>query len=553
MTVLLGLLLFVAHTTLGLVAGKGRTERRKSAKGRAHTPYLARYYAHRRAPRPAQDYEFELTLLRGKGAKALNLDTVAESFEWVDEQAALSGNVQLRRPDPADPASLPVARGHRIRCRVRWRGHSTWYTLWTMRCAAPQVQVDAGTVSVDLKDDLDLLSRSRLNWAFRATKRRRHGWFPHDITVAVAKRLGMKVGAIARTTHRTTLVKREWSGLDVIRQAYKSERSITARRYIIRIRNGELEVVNFSRNRVLYSFADQIRTALVAIEAHHANPLTVLTGHARIGSGKKVRKIRYTEHRAAVVRRYGYVHHVKDYGQVKSHAELRKLVKRDYASQLKVEHTATIQVPGIPFVRRGDGMELDMPTEGFAGARRFVFATRVLHQVEAGSYTTEMDVTTVDPIVQDAKRRAAELRAKSRSGRSTAVGTGEWVTIKATTFHSGADAGGAPSCGGSWDDYGYRSNPKRPAFAELGAAGANASMGGLLGPLFGYKGKLPCGFKIEARRPGGPSVIMEKADIGSGPTGSRDYKLDIWESAWPGLGGGIDENWSGTLEIRRAQ
>jgi hypothetical protein len=96
-------------------------------------------------------------------------------------------------------------------------------------------------------------------------------------------------------------------------------------------------------------------------------------------------------------------------------------VQAALAKQLAVDRTATVQVQGLPFVRRGDGLLLDAPEERFAGEDAFVFATAVRHQVEGGSYTTEVDVTSDDPFVKAARAREAAARARKAAARKRAA------------------------------------------------------------------------------------------------------------------------------------
>lgn len=331
----------------------------------------------------------------------------------------MTGNLQLRRPKAGDAGSLPIERGHRVRCRVKWAG--SWYELWTMRCEPPEVQPEEDIVSVNLKDDMDLIKRTKRDWSFRQTKHRKFGYFPEEIVRIVCARAGIKVGAIAKGKYRVpALSLKNATPLDVFKRAYAYEREKTGRSFVIRIRDGKLEIVPLKRNPSVYVLAKQIQTALVTQEPASETPATVLTGRGRIGSGKDTRKVAYTDYDRAVVRRYGYVHRDRNFGRVESVGDLREKTQRALAKQLKVNRTATIQYEGIPFIRRGDGAKLMLGAEGFSGREAFVYATTATHNVQGATYTSTWDFTTDDPYVAlKAEAEKAQREAKRRERKRT--------------------------------------------------------------------------------------------------------------------------------------
>lgn len=381
-------------------------------------PNLSRYYGRKLSSVTPGEFEFDLTLLRGAGAPPVPLGPVTESFEWNEDDTNLTGNVQLRRPDPAKPGSLPIRSGYRIRCRTHWKGE--WYEVWTMRCDAPELTIDEGgnvSVSVDLKDDMYLVSRGRRHWIFRKTKRRKHGWFGHDALRVAARREGIRLGAIAKCLHRMDKIDVNGSFLDLAVKVYKHEREKTGRRFVLRMRNGRFEAVPYRRNTTVYVLAEQMRTVALKEQPAVANPATILSGTARLGKGKAAKKIRHTEYRRDMVRRFGRVERKKNYGHVSSAAELRSKVRRDLAKNYRVNTTLTVQHQGIPFIRRGDAAQCVLASEGFKGAQSWVFATGARHQVQGESYTSEFDFNRVDLFLKDREAREKEARAKARRRR----------------------------------------------------------------------------------------------------------------------------------------
>lgn len=392
----------------------GRSQRRGSAAGAARRPDLSAFYGRRLPPITPGEFEFRLDLRRGK-RHVMTLDPV--SFEWNDDDTAMSGSVELRRPDPTDAASLPVGRGMLIRCRVRWSGR--WYELWTMRCDAPEVTVDdTGVgVSVSVKDDMVAVSSGQRRYLYRKTKHRKHGYFGHDVLRAAARKDGIRLGAIVKCRKRMSKIDVTGSFLDLASKVYEHEQEVTGWKYILRMRNGRFEVVRYVRNRTLYLLAEELRSATVTQTPKVEKPVTVWTGKARIGKGKGAKHIRYTTARRAMIERFGRTTKTQDYGRVDSMSELKRKVLRDLAKQYLVVVSADVQTQGIPFIRRGDGAQVAIPSENFRGWRSFVFATGVHHQVQGDSYTMQATFDREDPFEADRLAREKAAREKARKKR----------------------------------------------------------------------------------------------------------------------------------------
>jgi hypothetical protein len=403
---LLGLLALV------LLKSHGRSQAAAAKSRRQQQPDLYSFY---RAKLPAITpgaFVFETTLLRA-GEKPMILDTAVESIEWRDEGSVLAGTVQLRRPQPLNAASLPIGRGHRIRLRVRWEDR--WFELWQMRCLMPDADPQTGSVTCELLDDLDLLRRDQRDWNIRAGKHRPKGMLTHEAARIVLQ--GIPVRKLPTGTARIKRLKRHRkSRLDMLKLIYAEERKVTHLRYIIRWVNGAVEVTTFARNRVLYVFEQQILEALVTLNGS-ARPWTVIEAHGHVGKGTKHTALKWTEQHRDVVARFGRTVQIRHFGRVNNLAELQRRARRAYAANLRIKYTATVTVPGVPFIRRGDGIELRLPSEGYSGDDAMVYTTRVVHHVTADSYTTEMDVNRVDPYERDRKRVEKAVRAGKRAKR----------------------------------------------------------------------------------------------------------------------------------------
>lgn len=405
-----------------MAASAGRKERDSSAKGKAHKPNLKAFYRGELSDIRPGEFEFELALLRGGRSKPLVLDPVVESFSWEDSEAVLSGSLNLRRPDPGDAASLPIGKGHLVRCRVRYGGHA-WRELWRMRADSPVPDPVEGAVTVDLADDLAGLQKGERKWTFRKSKHRRHGWRADEITRHVCKELHVHVGALAKGTKRFDKVVTTGSGLAAIKDAYKRERDHSARAFVLRMHNGRVEVVPYRRNRVLYVIAGDLQQASQTAEQKD-KPITVLKARGHIGKGKDRKKVKATVFDRRVVARWGRLEKERDFGRVKSRADLLHQARLDLAKEIRVKRTAELTIAGVPFIRRGDGLRWVTKEPGWYGKttevrdRSYVFCTSVSHNVGAGGeYTTTLGIDQDDPFVKDKERREKELRAKKRKVR----------------------------------------------------------------------------------------------------------------------------------------
>lgn len=293
-----------------------------------------------------------------------------------------------------------------------------------MRTGIPRAQVEGGTVDVELTDDLDVLKRNRRDWTFRRTKRRKRGWFAHEIARVVARKEGVRLGRIAKGTKRLRkLVKKDTAGLDILRAAYAHEREETGRRFVIRMAGGKLEIVPFQRNPILYIFGAQMQSAMIE-KIGKARPVTVLEGKGRVGKGDEAKKVKHTEVRRDLIRRFGYLHKEQDFGRVSSKAELRRKVKREMAKQVRLKPTIEFEYAGVPFIRRGDGIHVKVKGEGFAGRdpqarkRAFVYVTAARFRVDGSSgFTMSISANVEDPYFKDRRRREREARERNRRER----------------------------------------------------------------------------------------------------------------------------------------
>jgi hypothetical protein len=272
-------------------------------------------------------------------------------------------------------------------------------------------------------DDLDLLRRNRKDWTLRATKRRPRGYTADEAVRIWAKKEGVQLGRVAKGTVKfKKAIGKNRSLLDMVRAVYKHEVDKTGRRFVIRMTNGKLEIIPYQRNSILYQFKDQIIEALLD-ESQALHPHTVIIASGRLGSGKGSKKLKFTAYNRSVVQRFGKVTVEKDYGRVSSLSDLKEQAHRDLAKAVRIKRTGTLSVPGVPFIRRGEGIQWENKEPGWHGAsstsrdRTYVFTTAVRHSVSGGVYETDIDVQQNDPFVADQERLDKLARQKARARR----------------------------------------------------------------------------------------------------------------------------------------
>lgn len=387
---------------------------------------LAPYYGSAVSEIRPGDFDFRLQLLR-IGAAPVFLERTATSFFWEEsgDVPYLTGEVVLQRPDPADAGSMPVGNGHRVRCSVRWAGQ--WYVLWTMRVwGVPDVDLATGTVTVVLRDDLDLVQRGTRRWRFRKTKAHKFGWFPHEVAREVARSLGLKLGQVARGRFRVPSFSLHGTGLAAIKKAYAHETERTGIDYFLRSRDGVLDVIPMRRNETLYVIGKQVTSAIVRGQ-QAIRPVTVIRAKGRLGKASGARKVAFTAFVPDVLRRFGRSEEEWDAGRVDSAQELRERAQRRLANKLRVRRTADLTVPGVPFLRRADGVRWRTTEAGWFGSsylnadRSFVFLTYVRHTVSSDVYKTDITVQQEDPFVKALAAQDKAARAAKRAARKAAA------------------------------------------------------------------------------------------------------------------------------------
>ena len=410
-----------------------KKQRENSPRGRLQRPNLDAFYSQRIADLHPGDYEFRILLIRSgvpKADRTTPLDRSTTMLEWEDGGDTLAGSMTLRRPYRLKPQSLPVLRGDGVRLEFYFGGR--WRRLWDLRVMGePQVSLSTGEVTCELGDDLYPLKKNERDGEdFKKSKKgaKRKGLTADEITRFVCRKERVRVGKLAKGTVRMELKKlKGMSGLEVIRRAWARERKETERKFIVRMRFGKLEVLPMRRPGTLLVVKGIETEATLEGQAKQDTPATVIEAKGRRkGSSGKDGKLEVKVLRPKVVARLGRVVKEKDFGRVESEEDLRTKAKRFLAAQRKVQRSASISLPGVPFIEKGSTLKWIIEEPGWHGkttlAKRprdksFVFVTSSQHSLTPTGYTTSCEVNQEDIYYEDAKQRDEAERDKKRQER----------------------------------------------------------------------------------------------------------------------------------------
>jgi len=404
----------------------GREQRKKTQRAQLRAPNLSAFYDRRISSIEPGEFDFRIVLVRPaqpRESRYLTLTRNTTEVDWSDaEGSTLSGSLTVRRSGVKRINSVPVVRGDRVRLLVHWGGR--WRRLWDLRIPdVPPVDLKTGSLSVTLEDDLTPLSLTEREWEFKKDKRHPDGWTMDEIIRYVCKKCGVRPGRISEGRRKIKKLKLKASGLEVIRKAVALEKEKTAQKFVIRFRDTRLDVLPYRRPGTLYTIKG-IEKGGSTQATGKPRPVTQIVAKGRIRSGEKTRKVEETIRSVSAIKRFGKIEKEKDYGRVDSRADLREQAKRDLAEAIKLERTATLTLPGIPFLEKGSAVRWVTTEPGWSGKvgdtardRSFAFVTGANHILLPSSYETEITIAQDDPYFEDRKRRDEERRDKKKKER----------------------------------------------------------------------------------------------------------------------------------------
>lgn len=383
-------------------------------------PNLRAYYGRTIAPIEPEDFDFRIRNVRGGSTGTFSLDRVTTSLSWAEEEETHRGSITLQRPVIDDPKSLPVGRGQRLRLEIKAGGR--WYPLWTMRVLNPETDPGTGVLTIELLDSLDVARRGQRTYEYRKPRGRSKGIRVDRLIEREARADAIPLREVARMTARVRSIKVNGSFIDLVADLLERERKETGRRFVVRVREGKLEIVPYRRNRIVAVIDSRASNVSISREGS-AKPVTVIRGSGRVGKGKAAKTVKAVEpgpeneagRRA--IRRFGKSEERKNYGRVDSLADLRKQMRRDLAAKLKTNRSVSATIPLAPFVRRGDAVMVDLPEDGFDGRNAFMFVDSVSHSVGPTEAATALTVVEQDPFLRYREERETFIRAQKRKAR----------------------------------------------------------------------------------------------------------------------------------------
>lgn len=407
---------------------KGREQKANSQRGKLQAPDLSAFYGGATMTIEPGLYEFQVLLVRPEEpapARYLKLDRANVGLEWTEgEGSTMTGTLTLRRVSPTKVATVPVLRGHRIRLQLRWGGR--WGVLWDMQVTEPpETDVGSGTLTCSLADPLSALQLNEKEWEFKKDKQHPDGWTADQITRFVCKDQKVRIGTLAQGKVKIKKLKlKKGSGLEAIRRAYAREKRKTGRRFVIRMRNGRLDVVPFGRPGKAFVVNGIEKNASTTATAPSLHPTTVIKAKGHIRSGGKNRKVEETVVAGSAAARFGRSEKEVDYGKVDSRSELREEAQRDLSEGLELERGATLTIPGIPFIEKGSQIVWRTNEPGWHGKvadtdrdRAYAWTTTVAHSLQPASYETTFTLSQDDLYLADRERRDNERRDKAKKER----------------------------------------------------------------------------------------------------------------------------------------
>jgi hypothetical protein len=337
------------------------------------------------------------------------------SCSWDDATAILTGSLSLALPRFGGRQRTPEQRlekGDQVACYVSMHGEPYRY-VWTMRVFKPEYHAADHQRSFDLMNDLEMLRQSEDKFVFKAKDRRHpHGWTGPQIIREVCRRYAIPIGGIYGSSRPLTKNARihAQNPLEVIRQVVTRERKRHGRRVFIRWYRGRLYVLPLRRSPDLLLLGPTLIDAVLASELpeQFASALTIRSVakeklHLRLES--KVSQ-----------RLYGYVHKNVWSAHAKTPAALRAEGMAYLRAAAKPKQTLSLSHAGIPFIRRGDAIRVELGDR--AMRRQILWVNHVTHQAQAEGYSMEVEMTFEDPFIS---RRGQSVLTKLKASRDDAV------------------------------------------------------------------------------------------------------------------------------------
>lgn len=356
---------------------------------------------------------------RAKSKEVADIDHLVESITWEDSNPVMQGEVIIRKPDRAKKFKT-LQEGHQILLDCDRLGNGNFKPLWRMRCREPSVDGAEGTITFKLVSDLSRWALGEDDYEFRVNKKRHPRPYRGDqIIRAAARQSGARVGRLVRCEKTYKSYKKKGASfVDVVKDIYEQEREKTGKQYVISWREGALYVTTLRRPKYMWLFGPTLINYTYTREALSKDFATQYDVRATVKAkgNRKKKKIHVKVGSATLQRRWGVIKQKLTLGDVKSRRDAIKQAREKLALKASPKKEVTLSHPGIPTLKRGDSLHLQIP-EDIPRRNWVVFVSGVTHSVTPGDYTMEITLRWTDPYVDEKGEKIQEKRRKTAAKR----------------------------------------------------------------------------------------------------------------------------------------
>jgi hypothetical protein len=395
-----------------------RTARRQQRRGGRHTDVTSHWHGRAKPLEPGDEVlKFHVRAGRDKGTLRFPLDNVVTAANWDDTGLVMTGSISIKR---IQGETYDFGHGDMVVCTIRSDTNDRKAKeLWSMRINDSDESAANGDLTFSLVSPIDFLQRSKDDWKFKKEKDGHHkdGWTADEIARNVAHRYDFKIGGLATPPHKiTNLVKESASPIDIITEAYKqATKNELKKKYVMEYRAGRLYVRPLRYARYMYQLGKNLIDASYqkSLKSDFATAVTVRgTADTKNDDDSKGKgEIEERVEAKPKVKRYGLIHRVIQESELKDAAQARKFGRRELRDVAKRDKTLSLEVPGIPRLRRGDACRVRLPDMGL---KKICFVKTVSHSLSAGSLTSSVELDFEDELAEMKKCLEKCLKAQKR-------------------------------------------------------------------------------------------------------------------------------------------
>lgn len=359
---------------------------------------------------PVINYDWRFIGERSDGTTVELVETT--NVTWDDSSAVLTGAITFQTPEWAARSGL--VEGNHVQAQVSVDEGRHWSPVWRMQLVQPNRDFVGQSMTGNLANDLNRLATSVDTFPFAKGK-----GHPADYTVQEAiRKICEKYGIFIRSMPIMTTTLKGWHRLidqhplDVIHSALLREKNATGIKYAVMMdAYSQLLITPYRRTRTMYQIGPALIGATLStqLDSRFATDMTVSTdpvysysvdkkGHITRTVSSKL-GVQITSPTGQQV--YGYVHrnvYSPDATTRKKLTDEGKLFMHSIANPIR---QWTVTMPGMPFLRRLDAMEIVMPQWGTS---QVVWVSDARHTVDGSSgYQTELTLVYDDPYLDNWK------------------------------------------------------------------------------------------------------------------------------------------------------